>query len=80
MNGIHPDDDICDIADPQLVWTSRNEVKKSGLVLTAGAYDLLNRGSEYSTSATADSYMQKWKPSYGRYYLVNLVYEFYKRH
>lgn len=54
--------------------------KKSGLVLTAGAYDLLNRGSEYSTSATADSYMQKWKPSYGRYYLVNLVYEFYKRH
>lgn len=53
--------------------------EKNGLVINVGAYDLLNRGSAYSTSTTADSYIQKWAPSYGRYYLVNVVYEFYKR-
>ena len=53
--------------------------RKQGLVLTAGMYDILSRGSSYSTLSTADSYVQRWTPSYGRYCLLSMVYEFRKR-
>lgn len=45
---------------------------KSGLVISLGAYDILNRGTSYSTIANVDSYIQRWAPSFGRYYLLSI--------
>lgn len=40
--------------------------------LTVAAYDLLRRGSSYTTTTYADYEMQRWQPSYGRYFTINL--------
>lgn len=53
--------------------------KQNGLRISLGAYDLLNRGTSYSTSANVDSYIQKWAPSFGRYYLFNIECKFRKK-
>ena len=36
------------------------------------AYDLLNRGSNFTTTTYADYEMQRWQPSYGRYFTLNV--------
>ena len=52
---------------------------KQGFVVSVCAYDLLNKASSYSTATTADYYLQKWNPSYGRYFLLNVRYELRKK-
>ena len=39
--------------------------------LMLAAYDLLRRGSSYTTTTYADYEMQRWQPSYGRYFTIN---------
>ena len=46
------------------------------LKVSLSAMDLLNRGSSYTTSSTSNYFMQEWKPTYGRYYMLTVVYEF----
>lgn len=36
------------------------------------AYDLLNRGSNFTATTYADYEMQRWQPSYGRYFTLNV--------
>ena len=52
---------------------------KQGFVVSVCAYDLLNKASSYSTMTTADYYLQKWNPSYGRYFMLNVRYELRKK-
>ena len=33
---------------------------------------LLNRGSNFTTTTYADYEMQRWQPSYGRYFTLNV--------
>lgn len=46
--------------------------KEGRLTLSLAAYDLLNRGSSYTTTTYADYEQQRWQPSYGRYFTINL--------
>lgn len=39
--------------------------------LMVAAYDLLRRGSTYTTTTYADYESQSWQPSYGRYFTIN---------
>ncbi len=41
-------------------------------IVSFAAYDLLNRGSSYTTTTYADYEQQSWQPSYGRYFTVNI--------
>ena len=46
------------------------------LKVSLSAMDLLNRGSSYMTTSTSNYFKQEWKPTYGRYYMLTVVYEF----
>ena len=46
------------------------------LSVSLSAMDLLNRGSSYTTTSTSNYFKQVWKPTYGRYYMLTVVYEF----
>ena len=46
------------------------------LKVSLSAMDLLNRGSSYTTASTSNYFRQVWKPTYGRYYVLTVVYEF----
>ena len=45
---------------------------KGQVVVGVAAYDLLNRGSNFTTTTYADYEMQRWQPSYGRYFTLNV--------
>lgn len=46
---------------------------KGGMwMVSLAAYDLLNRGSSYTTTTYADYEQQSWQPSYGRYFTINV--------
>ena len=38
--------------------------------------DLLNRGTAYTTTSTSNYFKQEWKPTYGRYFMLTVVYVF----
>ena len=46
------------------------------LKISLSAMDLLNRGSSYTTTSTSNYFKQVWKPTYGRYYMLSVVYLF----
>ena len=46
------------------------------LKVSLSAMDLLNRGSSYTTTSTSNYFKQEWKPTYGRYYMLSIVYLF----
>ena len=46
------------------------------LKVSLSAMDLLNRGSSYTTASTSNYFRQVWKPTYGRYYMLSIVYLF----
>lgn len=48
------------------------QLMKGRMLLGVAAYDLLNRGSSFTTTTYADYEMQQWQPSYGRYFTFNL--------
>lgn len=62
---------------PMRIELARNFPAK-GLIASIGIYDLLSKGSSYTTTTAADYYHQQWTPSYGRYLMVHLYYEFRK--
>lgn len=45
---------------------------KGQVLVGVAAYDLLNRGSNFTTATYADYEMQRWQPSYGRYFTLNV--------
>ena len=45
---------------------------KGRVLVGVAAYDLLNRGSNFTTTTYADYEMQRWQPSYGRYFTLNV--------
>lgn len=47
-------------------------LNKGRVLVGVAAYDLLNRGSNYTTTTYADYEMQRWQPSYGRYFTLNV--------
>ena len=49
---------------------------QNSLKVSLSAMDLLNRGSSYTTTSTSNYFKQEWKPTYGRYYMLTVVYEF----
>lgn len=48
------------------------------LLLTVSANDILNRSTSYSVSTSADSRVQSWTPTFGRYYMLNLAFRLNK--
>lgn len=54
-------------------------LKDSSLKLSLQAIDLLNSGSLYESSLNASYMMQRWNPTYGRYFLLNISYVFRKK-
>lgn len=50
------------------------QLMKGRMQLGVAAYDLLNRGSSFSSTTYADYEMQQWRPSYGRYFTINIGY------
>lgn len=49
---------------------------RKSLDLSVSGCDLLNSGSLYNTSVTANSFTQKWTPTYGRYFIFTAKYIF----
>ncbi|MBQ3187182.1 MAG: TonB-dependent receptor [Alistipes sp.] len=47
-------------------------LSKGRVLVGVTAYDLLNRGSNFTTTTYADYELQSWKPSYGRYFALNV--------
>lgn len=47
-------------------------LSKGRVLVGVTAYDLLNRGSNFTTTTYADYELQSWKPSYGRYFALNI--------
>lgn len=45
---------------------------KGRVLVGVAAYDLLNRGSNFTTTTYADYEMQRWQPSFGRYFTFNV--------
>ena len=45
---------------------------KGRVLVGVAAYDLLNRGSNFTTTTYADYEMQGWQPSFGRYFTFNV--------
>ena len=54
-------------------------LKDSSLKLSLQAIDLLNSGSLYKSSVNASYMTQRWSPTYGRYFLLNIRYVFRKK-
>lgn len=50
------------------------QLMKGRMQLGVAAYDLLNRGSSFTSTTYADYEMQQWRPSYGRYFTINIGY------
>ena len=49
---------------------------KNSLMVSLSGMDLLNRGTAYTTMSTSNYFKQEWKPTYGRYFMLTLVYVF----
>lgn len=49
---------------------------RKSLDLSVSGCDLLNSGSLYNTSVTANSFTRKWAPTYGRYFIFTAKYTF----
>lgn len=45
---------------------------KGRVIVGVAAYDLLNRGSSFTSTTYADYELQRWQPSYGRYFTFNV--------
>ena len=52
---------------------------KGRLRTRINAVDILNKGSVYSSSVSATRFEQRWKQSYGRYFMISAVYIFRER-
>lgn len=52
---------------------------KNSLTLRFGGYDLLNSSAKYVTKATAIYNRQSWTPSWGRYFMFTVAYDFRKK-
>ncbi len=52
------------------------KLMKDSLTLSLIGGDLLGKASQYTTFASANSYRESWTPSYGRYILFSVSYEF----
>ena len=48
------------------------QLAKGRVLVGVAAYDLLNRGSSYTTTTYADYEQQRWQPSFGRYFTLNV--------
>lgn len=48
------------------------QLAKGRVLMGVAAYDLLNRGSSYTTTTYADYEAQRWQPSFGRYFTFNV--------
>ena len=52
---------------------------RNSLTLRFGGYDLLNSSAKYVTKATALYNSQSWTPSWGRYFMFTVAYNFRKK-
>lgn len=54
------------------------EILKGRLYMTASGHDLLNKEPVYTIKYTGNSYVQEWKPTVGRYFMLTIKWKFRK--